>query len=141
MSQEKAIVIIKRNRQRITEQRVALLTLLMDSPKACSQSEIEEKLSYLMDRATMYRSLNTFIDLGIISKLRDYKGHPMYIFNAENHSEECLHPHLKCKECDSVECLPAFPNEYVNSLEKYNIKDLQIVLEGVCSNCNPDSDS
>lgn len=135
MLQEKAIEIIKKNGQRITEQRVALLTLLMASPKACSQAEIEEKLSYLMDRATMYRSLNTFIDLGVISKLRDHKGHPMYIFNKENHSENNLHPHLKCKECDSIECLPAFPSDYVNSLEQYNIKDLQIVMEGVCSNC------
>ncbi len=136
MSTSKAITLMRKKGQRITEQRVALLSHLIGKEKACSQTEIEEALAYLMDRATMYRSLNLFMEAGLVLKIRDQKGHPMYVFNAEEtHSEQSLHPHLKCTECDSVECLPAFPNDYVHRLEKYQIADFQIVLDGVCSNC------
>ncbi len=138
MDTQHIIELIKQKGQRITEQRIALLQWLIEQKKACALAELETALAPVMDRATMYRSLKLFLAAGLILKVRDQEGAPMYVFSSEEtHSEASVHPHLKCTRCDSLECLPALPAEYLSRLEEYQIDELQIVLDGVCSNCSP----
>lgn len=138
MSKNQAIEILKQYAQRLTDSRVVLLNLLMESPRAFALSEIESQLNVAMDRVTIYRTIQTFEEIGLVVRMVNRKGVCMYMFNHEAHNEEEKHPHLRCRSCGKVVCLPALPKEYLNRLEKYEIEEMYLLLEGLCSDCISD---
>ncbi|MEO0332427.1 MAG: transcriptional repressor, partial [Bacteroidota bacterium] len=79
MSRQKAVEILKQRAQRITNQRVVLLEFLMDCPNAFVFSEIEEQLSVPIDRFTIYRTLQTFEDAGLVIKMINREGVSRYM--------------------------------------------------------------
>lgn len=135
MGKQSAADILKQHAQRTTNKRVALLELLMSSPKAFALSEIEKQLTISIDRVTIYRTLHTFEAIGLIIKVVDHKGVCLYMFNLESHSNLNIHPHLRCKECGKIVCLPGLPQEYLDRLEKYEIDEMYFLMEGVCLEC------
>ena len=88
-----------------------------------------------MDRVTIYRTLQTFEAVGLISKMVDHKGNCLYMFNHKDHSNLSMHPHLRCKECGKVICLPCLPHEYLEELKKYKIDKMYFLMEGICPEC------
>ena len=135
MDKQSAADILKQYAQRTTNGRVALLELLMDSPKAFALSEIEKRLSISIDRVTIYRTLHTFEAIGLVIKVVDHNGICLYMANPESHSNLNMHPHLRCKECGKVVCLPCLPKEYLDRLEKYEIDEMYFLMEGTCPEC------
>lgn len=136
MCKQSAADILKQYAQRATDKRVALLELLMDSTKAFALSEIEKQLSISIDRVTIYRTLHTFETIGLIIKVVDHKGTCLYMFNHKDHSDISAHPHLRCRECERVFCLPCLPNEYLEGLKKYEIDEMYFLMEGTCPECS-----
>lgn len=135
MDKQSAADILKQYAQRNTNKRVALLELLLGSPKAFAFSEIEKQLSISIDRATIYRTLHTFETIGLIIKVVDHKGTCLYMFNHEDHSDNNTHPHLRCRKCERVICLPCLPNDYLEALKKYEIDEIYFLMEGTCPEC------
>lgn len=135
MGKQSAADILKQYAQRTTNNRVALLELLMKSRKAFAFLEIEKQLSILMDRVTIYRTLHTFESVGLVIKVVDHNGTCRYMFNHKDHSSSNIHPHLRCRECGKVVCLPALPREYLENLKDYKIEDMHLLMEGVCREC------
>ena len=135
MAKQSAAEILKQYAQRTTDKRVAVLELLVDSPKAFALSEIEKQLSISIDRVTIYRTLHIFETIGLIIKVVDHKGTSLYMFNHEKHSDTNTHPHLRCRECERVICLPNLPNEYLERLKKYEIDQMYFLMEGTCPEC------
>lgn len=135
MGKQSATDILNQYAQRTTDNRVALLELLMDCPKAFAFSEIEKQLSISMDRVTIYRTLHTFEAAGLIMKVVDQKGVCLYMFNHKGHRESSMHPHLRCKECGKVVCLPSLPHEYLEELKRFEIDEMYLLMEGICEEC------
>ncbi|MDN5213225.1 transcriptional repressor [Fulvivirgaceae bacterium BMA12] len=135
MDKQSAVDLLKQNAQRTTNRRVALLELLMSSPKAFALSEIEKQLSISIDRVTIYRTLYSYVAKGLVIKMVDHKGTCLYMFNHKDHCDISPHPHLRCKECKKVICLPSLPHEYLERLEKYEIDEMYFLMEGTCSEC------
>ena len=135
MDKQSAADILKLHAQRTTEKRLALLELLMDGPKAFAFSEIEKQLSISMDRVTIYRTLQTFEAVGLVTRMVDHKGICLYMFNHKDHGNLSMHPHLRCKECGKVICLPPLPHEYLEELKKYKIDKMYFLMEGICPEC------
>lgn len=92
--------LLKKRNLKVTELRMALLEIISSLGKAISYQEIQNSLINF-DRITLYRTLNTFIERGILHKiiLEDHQsfyalcsiecsteGHSisMFIFNATN---------------------------------------------------------
>ncbi|MEM9674335.1 MAG: Fur family transcriptional regulator [Cyclobacteriaceae bacterium] len=136
MSKRQAIKILKQHAQRITNGRVALLELLMESPKAFALTDFEKQLPISVDRVTIYRTLHTFESIGLVLKVIDHKGTGLYIFNSTEHHDVSTHPHLRCNECGKLVCLPCLPEEYLAKLEKYEIGDMYFLMEGTCLECS-----
>ena len=132
MGKQSATEILKQYEQRTTNGRVALLQLLMDSPKAFALSEIEKLLSISIDRVTIYRTINTFEAVGLVTKMVDCKGVCLYMFNHKDHSDLSTHPHFRCKVCGRIVCLPGLPHSYLQKLEQYKIDEMYFLMEGVC---------
>jgi Fur family ferric uptake transcriptional regulator len=135
MSTQSATDLLKQYAQRTTDKRVALLELLMESPKAYALSDIEKKISIEVDRVTIYRTLIMFESIGLVTKVIDHKGTCQYMFNCNNHEKLSAHPHLQCKNCVKIVCLPCLPNDYLSQLEKYEIDEMYFLMEGTCPEC------
>ena len=135
MTKKSATDILKQHEQRITNGRVALLELLMESPKAFPFSELEQQLSVPIDRVTIYRTLQTFEAIGLITRMVDHKGTCVYMINLEEHKNLSVHPHLYCTACDEIVCLPGLPEEYLAKLEKYEIEEIYFLMQGKCREC------
>lgn len=134
---KKAARLLKDRDLKITTQRLSILSiLLINTSKAFSLSELLECLKHKMNRSTVYRSLETLLKNELISQLVDVNGDAIYVLNSEQRCEQTLHPHLKCYNCGTLECLPAFPANYVSKLQNFGVDRLNVVLKGVCSNCS-----
>ena len=135
MKRQIAIDMLKQYSQRITFRRVALLEFLMEPVKAYSLTEIEKQLSINIDRATIYRILQIFETVGLVLKMIDHNGTSIYMFNNQNHKDLNNHPHLRCKKCDKIVCLPCLPYEYMDKLDDFEINQIYFLMEGTCKEC------
>lgn len=132
-----AVRLLKESNLNITSQRLWILSIFLADPsKAFSSSELLQALTSEMNSSTVYRSLNTLIDKKLLYKMVDMNGDTIYTLNLEKKCVHSPHPHLKCSQCGTLECLPALPVDYVNLLYKSGVDQLNIVLGGICSNCS-----
>ncbi|MBV6652310.1 MAG: transcriptional repressor [Mameliella sp.] len=137
MSKQSAADILKNYGQRITEKRIALLEiLLIGDAKAFALSDIEKQLTVSMDRVTVYRTLQTFEETGLVIKMVDHKGTCLYMLNLEDHNKLSAHPHLHCTACGEIVCLPSLPEAYLKKLEDYQIDEIYFLMEGKCRACS-----
>jgi Fur family ferric uptake transcriptional regulator len=81
-----------------TPARLSLLSLLQKSKKPLSVQEIKERLGDVVDQATIYRTLKSFRDSGLVRQIDFHHQHSYYEI-----IEEPDHHHLVCIECDRVE--------------------------------------
>jgi Fur family ferric uptake transcriptional regulator len=58
--------ILKRNQLSVTESRKKILELFQSNEGALAHHDIEERTSEKFDRVTIYRTLQTFVEKGII---------------------------------------------------------------------------
>ena len=135
MNEQLATEILNQHGKRATQKRVALLEVLMESTQAFTLSEIDKRIAISIDRVTTYRILHCFELIGLVTKMVDRKGTCMYMYNHEVHRNNEVHPHLHCKSCKKVVCLPSLPKAYMNGLNKHKIDDIYFIMDGVCSDC------
>lgn len=123
---------------RITPFRVAVLNVFKKHKNAIDINQIEKSLKEF-DRITLYRTIKTFIESGLIHEIvmpGDIK--KLALCNEEcgneNHEHNHQHLHFKCDKCDEVYCLElsSFPKI---AYPKFKINSLEIQGSGVCEGC------
>ena len=130
--------LLKDFRLRSTPSRQEILHLFLKKEYALSHSDIEKEISNSLDRVTVYRTLKTFLDKGLIHKVLDDGGCLKYALcndactTAGHHHD---HVHFKCTQCGQTNCL----NVEIPSLrlpKGYRPKELNILIQGVCELCS-----
>ena len=128
--------ILKKSSLSITTPRKMILALLINEHGPFTAEEIFQKLpTNSCDQATVYRCLNQFMELQIVSNSFLFKDIVHYEFNDPHHH----HHHVICKTCKKIESLnDCFIEKIESSLEKRGYKQIQHRLEffAVCSKCN-----
>ena len=130
--------LLKTYRLRSTPTRQEILHLFLKKDCALSQSDIEVEIADPLDRVTVYRTLKTFSDRGLIHKVLDDKGRLKYALcsqacSASGHRHE--HVHFKCSRCGQTNCLNVeippvkLPLGYVP-------REVNFLIEGTCQNCS-----
>ena len=61
--------ILKKNQLSVTAGRKKILELFLASPGALAHADIEKNTDAAFDRVTVYRTLQTFVDKGIIHNI------------------------------------------------------------------------
>ena len=130
--------ILKNNQLRSTHSRSEILGLFLDSNYALSNSEIEKEIAEEHDRVTVYRTLRTFLDKGIIHKVLDDSGTPRYALcnhecQDDKHNHE--HIHFKCIECGLTTCLEEIKIPNIDLPPGYDTKEVSILMQGTCKDC------
>jgi Fur family ferric uptake transcriptional regulator len=123
---------------RVTYPRVQVLNLLKSAQKPLSHGDIEMLLSQNalpeIDRVTLYRVLDWFIDVGLVSKVANLRG--IFCFTATDRNiEHRQHMHFRCTDCGSVTCLDVplpFPPELPNG---FHFTSMEFDISGECPDC------
>ena len=101
---EKTVELLRKNNLRATPVRKELLQLFLSSDNALSNHDIEEHLSDV-DRVTLYRTLKSFQEKGIIHRAFDGTDVTRYASCSEHcdaHAHHDEHLHFHCSKCDHV---------------------------------------
>lgn len=120
----------------VTSQRRAVLEAVLerdDHPSADAvHARVQERLPEV-SRTTVYRTLETLVRLGVITKAC----HPGSVVRFDPRTE--IHHHLVCMQCDRVidlhdRKLDALPIPDTSGLG-FEVSDFRVQLRGTCQRC------
>jgi Fur family ferric uptake transcriptional regulator len=131
--------LLEKHQLKKTLPRLSVLSILKSSSKAVSQPELESILGKEIDRVTLYRTLTTFEEKGIIHKVLDFKGTANYAFcsdacNKQQRNDE--HAHFNCTVCMNVYCLASLQIPHLDMPTGYTSHATNFMVYGTCKNCN-----
>lgn len=139
MQTEKLVKRLKSHNLRKTPVRQRVLSVFMESQGvALSNSDIEDTVENL-DRITLYRTLKTFEERGIIHQAIDGTGITKYALCSEmctEHHHRDVHAHFFCTSCNRTTCLEDIPVPEPKLNEGFRISSAQLVLNGMCDDCS-----
>lgn len=137
---EKNIVdILKKNQLSITDSRKKILSLFVQSNGALAHADIEHQSGTEFDRVTIYRTLQTFVDKGIIHTIPTTDNSVRYALckddcSAGHHHDD--HVHFMCDNCGTTYCLDHITVPSVKLPKGFKVTQTDVVVSGVCNNCN-----
>jgi Fur family ferric uptake transcriptional regulator len=130
--------ILTKHQLKQTAPRLMVLNEIITQEAAVSQPELEKKLGSKVDRVTLYRTLSTFEEKGILHKIMDAAGTANFAIckancTAAHHHDE--HLHFNCGNCKKVYCLDVkVPTTTIP--KGFTMHTLQLMATGICDNCN-----
>ena len=131
--------LLKDFRLRTTQTRQEILHLFLRRDYALSHGDIEKEVHSSLDRVTVYRTLKTFLDKGLIHKVLDDEGSLKYALCNEACSvagHHHNHVHFKCTRCGQTNCLTNVEIPPVKLPKGYKPKEIDLLIQGVCENCS-----
>ncbi|SNC66388.1 Fur family transcriptional regulator, ferric uptake regulator [Hymenobacter gelipurpurascens] len=129
---------LSRHELRQTPVRRAVLQTLLESSFALSGHEIEQKIGGDTDRITLYRTLKTFEESGLIHRVIDTSDTVRYAacsIECSAHAHFDNHVHFKCTNCQHIYCLNQVAIPAVQLPDKFEAKTRDYLLAGVCREC------
>jgi Fur family transcriptional regulator, ferric uptake regulator len=131
-------IILKKNQLSVTDTRRKILHLFLQQSGAVSHGDIEKKLSEKFDRVTVYRTLQTFLDKGIIHSIPTADNTVQYALckddcSAGQHQDH--HVHFVCKQCGNTLCLDDVSIPQLRLPEGYSATKVEVLVNGVCKDC------
>ena len=129
---------MKHSQLSITENRLKILELFQKSGSALSHADIERMSGTHFDRVTIYRTLQTFVEKGIIHTIPTADNSIMYALCKEECSEGHHHDdhvHFICGECGTTYCLEQVNIPDVIIPKGFSVQQTNVLINGICKNC------
>lgn len=129
--------ILKSHDLRITNCRLDVIRFFLEEKSALSQGDLEHKFKQY-DRVTLYRTLNSFLDSGILHKIPNATGVATFGLCFETCSpdqHDHNHIHFKCNNCGQIECLDDKTVPSVTVPSGYQVEGVNLIVDGVCATC------
>lgn len=132
---------LKNHDLRLTGGREDILQVFLGEENALSHSDIENKLGERLDRVTIYRTLKTFLDKGLLHKVLDDEGGTKYALCRGGCSQKTHHHdhvHFKCSKCGNTTCIESVHIPVFSLPMGYQRQEVNMLVQGVCPNCQID---
>lgn len=120
---------------RLTTMRILIYEYMEVATVALSLLEIE-KYFHKADKVTIYRTIQTFLERGLVHKILD-ENVAKYklcgdVCSEDNHKDR--HLHFYCKKCKETTCRDEviLPENMESQLQ---IDEIQILAKGICEKC------
>jgi Fur family ferric uptake transcriptional regulator len=130
--------ILRRNQLSITEGRTKILELFKISNGALAHADIEKKTEENFDRVTIYRTLQTFLEKGIIHTIPTSDNSVLYALCKDECSQgqhHDNHVHFICDVCDITYCMESIEIPEVKLPKGFKQNRADVVISGICNNC------
>jgi Fur family ferric uptake transcriptional regulator len=122
---------------RATPGRQEVLQIFLKNSFALAHGDIERSMPADFDRVTLYRTLKTFLDKGLVHKVLDDEGGLKYALcnkacTVEGHHHN--HAHFKCTVCSQTSCLEVeIPG--IKLPKGFRAVETNLLIQGTCGNC------
>lgn len=118
-----------------TSMRILVYDFLSGQSVALSLTEIEDHF-YKADRVTIYRTLKTFEEKGIVHGIQE-NNTTKYILchdGCDEQTHKDWHLHFYCKICKQTTCKEDFtvPEKQAHA---YRIDEIRLFAKGICEHC------
>lgn len=137
---EQIVKILEDKGVRPTAMRLLVYKLLVNRENAISLGELEKDFK-TSERSTLYRTIKTFEEIGLVHSIEDGTGIIKYAI-CENHStskeNNDLHLHFRCNTCQETVCLTEYKIPQINLPKGYISEDMNLTVKGICEKCNMD---
>jgi Fur family transcriptional regulator, ferric uptake regulator len=130
--------ILKNSGLSITDSRKKILDLFLESSGALAHADIEKKTAAEFNRVTVYRTLQTFVEKGIIHSIPTTDNSILYALckhNCEAGHHHDNHVHFICDTCNNTICLDDVTVPEVKLPKNFLKKQAAMVVTGVCESC------
>ena len=130
--------ILRRNSLSVTESRKRILSLFLNVQGALAHGDIERKAGEKFDRVTVYRTLQTFVEKGIIHTIPTTDNSVRYALCKDNCSEghhHDNHVHFICLKCGTTLCLEEVVAPEIKIRKGFSINEIEVVIKGICMDC------
>jgi Fur family transcriptional regulator, ferric uptake regulator len=134
----KVNTVLKSNKLSVTGSRRKILQLFLEQPGALAHGDIEKKAGEKFDRVTIYRTLQTFVDKGIIHTIPTADNSIRYALCKDECSEGLHHDHhihFVCTSCQNTYCLDDVVTPEIKLPKGYMANQVEVVVEGICKKC------
>ena len=135
---DEVLAILKRNRLSITDSRQKILELFLQSNGALAHADIEKKTGESFDRVTVYLTLQSFVEKGLIHLIPTTDNAIKYALckddcEAGHHHDN--HVHFICDECGKTTCLDEVTVPSVKLPRGFSPNHAEMVVTGICGEC------
>lgn len=130
--------ILRTSKLSVTDTRVKILELFINSNGALEHNSFEKLAGQTFDRVTVYRTLQTFLDKGIIHSIPTTDTAVRYALcksDCSEHDHHDHHIHFKCEECGNTICLDDTDVPDIHLPKGYAVHNIDVVVSGVCKQC------
>lgn len=136
--QEEILNILKKSNLSVTQSRVDILSLFFETKGALAHSSIEKLSGKNFDRVTIYRTLHTFMEKGIIHSIPTADNSILYALCQEHcHDGHHVdnHVHFICDNCGKTFCLDKIITPNIKLPKGFQTLQTNVLLEGICDKC------
>ncbi len=130
--------ILKRNQLSVTESRRKILDLFKSKNSALAHADIEKQTGEQFDRVTIYRTLQTFVEKGIVHTIPTADNSVLYALCkddcAPGHHHD-NHVHFICDQCGTTYCLDHVSIPQVSLPHGFKQTRTDLVVSGKCEKC------
>ncbi|MGN6437966.1 MAG: Fur family transcriptional regulator [Agriterribacter sp.] len=136
---EQILELLRRNQLSVTDSRKKILELFLQSDSALAHHDIEVKTKEKFDRVTVYRTLQTFMDKGIIHTIPTNDNSIKYALckdNCEQGHHHDDHVHFICSTCGTTTCLEEIHVPEIKLPRGYKTNQTEVIVSGVCKECS-----
>lgn len=128
--------IFKEKKLKLTPQRIAVYKYLKSTNEHPSAETIYKALQPeypTMSLATVYKTLKTLVEVGLIQELNVGEGNFRYDGKMNPHS------HIQCLSCEKVDDIEDINfenlNEKIKPYTNYDVLNNQVYFYGICASC------
>jgi Fur family ferric uptake transcriptional regulator len=127
---------LKDKQIRPTAMRLLVLETLQNQEAAVSLQDLEVAFEKA-DRITLYRTLKTFEEKGLIHSIEDGTGATKYALCEEGCAcaPEDLHVHFHCHHCQKTFCLPKIGIPPFSLPANFSLEEISLTAKGICADC------
>ena len=129
---------LKEHHLRTTTCREDVLSTFINKKNALSHGDLESALGENYDRVTIYRTLKTFLEKGIIHKVLDDEGlrYALCSSHCSDDKHQHDHVHFKCITCGQTNCIENLHIPAVALPAGYKPTGFNLLIQGTCPACN-----
>ncbi len=129
---------LKRTQLSVTDSRKKILEFFVQANGALAHADIEKLSGDQFDRVTIYRTLQTFVEKGIVHSIPTADNSIRYALCKDNCAEGHHHDdhvHFFCDTCGKTFCLDHVTVPRVQLPEGFKSTQTNVLVSGICNNC------
>jgi len=131
--------LLKKNQLSVTAGRKQILEYFCQQEGALSHSDIEKKAGGKFDRVTVYRTLQAFLEKGLIHSIPTADNSIRYALCKDDcsggqHRDD--HVHFICNACGNTVCLEDVMIPPIKLPRGFVTEQVEMLVSGVCKSCN-----